>query len=161
MRFSNFELLYRAQKLIALDSSISGTLSVGDFVLDVYQNTPGPKEVDFESEIIGENLVVTLKLNPLTEQVVGTQFKINYDTDKLTYTTTQFTNTMINNFHTNRGNFINVGSISTDGSILLDKTTQYKLIFKTKDVVSGFGLVSIKPVDAINKDGKQLKIIVK
>lgn len=118
-------------------------------------------EVDFESEIIGENLIVTLKLNPLTEQVVGTQFKINYDNDKLTYTTTQFTNTMINNFHTNRGNFINVGSISTDGGILLDKTTQYKLIFKTKDVVSGFGLVSIKPVDAINKDGKQLKIIVK
>lgn len=118
-------------------------------------------EVDFESEIIGENLVVTLKLNPLTEQVVGTQFKINYDTDKLTYTTTQFTNTMINNFHTNRGNFINVGSISTDGSILLDKTTQYKLIFKTKDVVSGFGLVSITPIDAINKDGKQLKIIIK
>lgn len=68
---------------------------------------------------------------------------------------------MINNFHTNRGNFINVGSISTDGSILLDKTTQYKLIFKTKDVVSGFGLVSITPIDAINKDGKQLKIIIK
>ena len=121
----------------------------------------GDIEIEFNSEIIGENLVVTLKLNPLTEQVVGTQFRINYDSDKLTYTTTEFTNTKINNFHTNRGNFINLGSISTDGSILLDNTTEYKLTFKTNEVKSGLGLVSIKPIDAVNKLGNQLKMVIK
>ena len=44
---------------------------------------------------------------------------------------------------------IGIETIST-GSILLDKTTQYKLIFKTKDVVSGFGLVSIKAICAFS-----------
>ena len=121
----------------------------------------GDIEIEFNSEIIGENLVVTLKLNPLTEQVVGTQFRINYDSDKLTYTTTEFTNTKLNNFHTNRGNFINLGSISTDGSILLDNTTEYKLTFKTNEVKSGLGLVSIKPIDAVNKVGNQLKMVIK
>lgn len=121
----------------------------------------GDIEIEFNSEIIGENLVVTLKLNPLTEQVVGTQFRINYDSDKLSYTTTEFTNTKINNFHTNRGNFINLGSISTDGSITLDSTTEYTLTFKTKEVKSGLGLVSITPIDAVNKDGTQLKMVIK
>lgn len=121
----------------------------------------GDIEIEFNSEIIGENLVVTLKLNPMTEQVVGTQFRINYDSDKLSYTTTEFTNTKINNFHTNRGNFINLGSISTDGSITLDSTTEYTLTFKTKEVKSGLGLVSITPIDAVNKDGTQLKMVIK
>ena len=121
----------------------------------------GDIEIEFNSEIIGENLVVTLKLNPLTEQVVGTQFRINYDSDKLTYTTTEFTNTKLNNFHTNRGTFISLGSISTDGSILLDNTTEYKLTFKTNEVKSGLGLVSIKPIDAVNKLGNQLKMVIK
>ena len=121
----------------------------------------GDIEVEFNSEIVEENLVVTLKLNPLTEQVVGTQFRINYDSNKLTYTTTEFTNTKLNNFHTNRGTFINLGSISTDGSILMDNTTEYKLTFKTNEVKSGLGLVSIKPIDAVNKLGTQLKIVIK
>jgi hypothetical protein len=125
------------------------------------KKTESDIEIEFNSEIIGENLVVTLKLNPLTEQVVGTQFRINYDSDKLTYTTTEFTNTKLNNFHTNRGTFINLGSISTDGSILLDNTTEYKLTFKTNEVKSGLGLVSIKPIDAVNKLGNQLKMVIK
>jgi len=50
---SNFELLHQVQKQIAADSSISGTLSVGDFALDVYQNTAGPNKVDFENQYSG------------------------------------------------------------------------------------------------------------
>ena len=121
----------------------------------------GDIEIEFNTEIIGENLVVTLNLNPLNEQVVGTQFKINYDSSKLTYITTEFTNNKLNNFHTNRGSFISLGSISTDGTITLDSTTQYTLTFKTNEVKSGLGLVSIKPIDAVNKEGTQLKMVIK
>jgi len=125
------------------------------------KKTEGDIEIEFNTEIIGENLVVTLNLNPLNEQVVGTQFKINYDSSKLTYVTTEFTNNKLNNFHTNRGSFISLGSISTDGMVTLDSTTQYTLTFKTKEVKSGLGLVSIKPIDAVNKEGTQLKMIIK
>ena len=121
----------------------------------------GDIEIEFNTEIIGENLIVTLNLNPLNEQVVGTQFKINYDSSKLTYVTTEFTNNKLNNFHTNRGSFISLGSISTDGTITLDSTTQYTLTFKTNEVKSGLGLVSIKPIDAVNKEGTQLKMVIK
>jgi len=125
------------------------------------KKTEGDIEIEFNTEIIGENLVVTLNLNPLNEQVVGTQFKINYDSSKLTYVTTEFTNNKLNNFHTNRGSFISLGSISTDGMVTLDSTTQYTLTFKTKEVKSGLGLVSIKPIDAVNKEGTQLKMVIK
>jgi len=138
--------------------SVTGKRSV---IGKAINKAEGDIEVEFNSEIVEENLVVTLKLNPLTEQVVGTQFRINYDSNKLTYTTTEFTNTKLNNFHTNRGTFINLGSISTDGSILMDNTTEYKLTFKTNEVKSGLGLVSIKPIDAVNKLGTQLKIVIK
>ena len=125
------------------------------------KKTEGDIEIEFNTEIIGENLVVTLNLNPLNEQVVGTQFKINYDSSKLTYVTTEFTNNKLNNFHTNRGSFISLGSISTDGMVILDSTTQYTLTFKTNEVKSGLGLVSIKPIDAVNKEGTQLKMVIK
>ena len=138
--------------------SVTGKRSV---IGKAINKAEGDIEVEFNSEIVEENLVVTLKLNPLNEQVVGTQFRINYDSNKLTYTTTEFTNTKLNNFHTNRGTFINLGSISTDGSILMDNTTEYKLTFKTNEVKSGLGLVSIKPIDAVNKLGTQLKIVIK
>ena len=125
------------------------------------KKTESDIEIEFNTEIIGENLVVTLNLNPLNEQVVGTQFKINYDSSKLTYITTEFTNNKLNNFHTNRGSFISLGSISTDGMVTLDNTTQYTLTFKTNEVKSGLGLVSIKPIDAVNKEGTQLKMVIK
>ena len=125
------------------------------------KKTESDIEIEFNTEIIGENLVVTLNLNPLNEQVVGTQFKINYDSSKLTYVTTEFTNNKLNNFHTNRGSFISLGSISTDGMVTLDSTTQYTLTFKTNEVKSGLGLVSIKPIDAVNKEGTQLKMVIK
>ena len=125
------------------------------------KKTESDIEIEFNTEIIGENLVVTLNLNPLNEQVVGTQFKINYDSSKLTYVTTEFTNNKLNNFHTNRGSFISLGSISTDGMVTLDSTTKYTLTFKTNEVKSGLGLVSIKPIDAVNKEGTQLKMVIK
>ena len=114
------------------------------------------------SEIVGNNLIVTLSIDPLQQELVGTQFQLNYDNTKLKFEKVEFT-TKGNptNFGTNRGSYINIGSLLTSGDVL-DKTTEYKVIFtpinNTTDIL---GLTSISTTDAVNKAGAQLKVRVK
>jgi hypothetical protein len=101
-------------------------------------------------------------VDPLQQELVGTQFQLNYDNTKLKFEKVEF-NTKGNptNFGTNKGNYINIGSLITSGDVL-DKTTEYKVIFtpinNTTDIL---GLTSISATDAVNKDGKQLKVKLK
>jgi hypothetical protein len=111
-------------------------------------------------EIIGGKVVVTLTLDPLQQDVVGTQFQVNYDNTKIKFEKVEFT-TKGNptNFITNRGSSVTVGSLITDGSSTLDKTTEYKIIFNPVNTITDIlGLTSISTTDAVNKEGKQLKI---
>ena len=114
------------------------------------------------SEIVGNSIIVTLSVDPLQQELVGTQFQLNYDNTKLKFEKVEFT-TKGNptNFGTNKGSFINIGSLLTSGDVL-DKTTEYKVIFtpinNTTDIL---GLTSISTTDAVNKDGKQLKVRIK
>jgi hypothetical protein len=114
------------------------------------------------SEIVGNTIIVTISVDPLQQELVGTQFQLNYDNTKLKFEKVEFT-TKGNptNFGTNKGSFINIGSLLTSGDVL-DKTTEYKVIFTpintTTDIL---GLTSISTTDAVNKAGKQLKVIIK
>jgi hypothetical protein len=111
-------------------------------------------------EIIEGKVVVTLTLDPLQQDVVGTQFQVNYDNTKIKFEKVEFT-TKGNptNFITNRGSSVTVGSLITDGSSTLDKTTEYKIIFNPVNTITDIlGLTSISTTDAVNKEGKQLKI---
>jgi hypothetical protein len=63
------------------------------------------------------------------------------------------------NFGINRGTFIMLGSLVTDGSTLLDSTTEYKITFSPKTSINDIlGLTSIVSTDAVSKGGQQLKI---
>ena len=114
------------------------------------------------SEIVGNTIIVTLSVDPLQQELVGTQFQLNYDNTKLKFEKVEFT-TKGNptNFATNKGSFINIGSLLTSGDVL-DKTTEYRVIFtpinNTTDIL---GLTSISTTDAVNKAGKQLKVRIK
>ena len=115
------------------------------------------------SEIVGNSIILTLSVDPLQQELVGTQFQLNYDNSKLKFEKVEFT-TKGNptNYGINRGDFINVGSLVSDGSTILDKTTEYKIIFTPTDNTTDIlGLTSIIPIDAVNKAGKQLKIKLK
>lgn len=115
------------------------------------------------SEIVDGKLVVTISLDPLNEIVVGTQFQLNYDNTKLKFKEVEFT-TKGNpiNYGTNRGSFINIGSLISNGMGSLDKTTEYKIIFELINPKNDIlGLTSISETDAVNTDGKQLKIKLK
>jgi hypothetical protein len=92
--------------------------------------------------------------------LVGTQFNLNYDNTSLKFEKVDFTTKgNATNFGTNRGTYITLGSLITDGSATLDKTTEYRVVFtpigNIKDIL---GLTSISTTDAVNKDGKQLKV---
>lgn len=116
------------------------------------------------AELMGENvggkLVVTITLDPLQQEVVGTQFNLNYDNTTLEFQKVEFTTKGTpTNFGTDKGSFITFGSLITDGSTTLDKTTQYKITFLPLTGLNGIlGLTSVSLTDAVNKNGTQLKI---
>jgi hypothetical protein len=111
-------------------------------------------------EMIEGKVVITLTLDPLQQEVVGTQFQVNYDNTKLKFEKSEFiTKNNPTNFTINRGSSITIGSLITDGSTILDKTTEYKLIFNPINPLTDIlGLTSVSTTDAVNKEGKQLKI---
>ncbi len=115
------------------------------------------------SENIGGKVVVTISVDPLQQELVGTQFQLNYDNTVLEFQKVDFiTKGNPTNFGTNKGNYITIGSLITDGSTILDKTTEYKVTFVPKIGIQGIlGLTSISNTDAVNKSGKQLKIKLK
>jgi hypothetical protein len=114
------------------------------------------------SEIVGNGVIVTLSVDPLQQELVGTQFQLNYDNTKLKFEKVEFkTKGNPTNFGTNKGNYINIGSLITSGDVL-DKTTEYKVIFTPINSLTDIlGLTSISATDAVNKGGKQLKIKLK
>jgi hypothetical protein len=111
-------------------------------------------------ENIGSKLVVTISIDPLQQELVGTQFNLNYDNTALKFEKVEFTTKGApTNFGTDRGSYITLGSLITDGSTTLDKTTEYKITFLPSIGLNGtLGLTSISNTDAVNKNGTQLKI---
>jgi hypothetical protein len=111
-------------------------------------------------ELINNKIIITLSIDPLQQELVGTQFNLNYDNTALKFEKVDFT-TKGNptNFGTNRGTYITLGSLITDGSNSLDKTTEYKITFTPLITLNSIlGLTSVSTTDAVNRGGKQLKI---
>lgn len=111
-------------------------------------------------ENVGGKVVITISIDPLQQELVGTQFQLNYDNTALKFEKVTFT-TKGNptNFAVDKGDYINLGSLITDGSTLLDKTTEYKITFIPQIGLEGLlGLTAISATDAVNKSGSQLKI---
>ena len=122
--------------------------------------TPMEVSVYAVSENVGGKVVVSVKVNTLGQSLKGIQLKLNYDKDILQYQTTEYT-TVGNptNFSNDTGDYINFGSLIYNGDGLLNDNTEYKITFIPLIGIQGtLGLTSISATDAINKDGKQLKI---
>jgi hypothetical protein len=114
------------------------------------------------TELANGKVYAYITFDPLQQNVVGTQFQLNYDNSVLKFEGVEFkTKGSPMNYGTNKGTFINLGSLISDGSTLLDKTTEYKITFTpTKAITNSLGLLGIGSTDAVNKDGKQLKLKV-
>jgi hypothetical protein len=111
-------------------------------------------------EVSNDKVIITILLDPLQQSVVGTQFQLNYDNAKLKFEKVDFiTKGNPMNYGTNRGSFVSIGSLITNGDGSLDKTTEYRIVFSPIGSMTDIlGLTSISTTDAVNKDGKQLKV---
>ena len=110
------------------------------------------------NEISGDSVYVEIDFNPGDNTIVGTQFQLNYDNSLLKYSKTEYTiNGSPTNYSADKGTFINVGSLNTDGSQIT--SAKYKVLFITKQKINNtLGVVSIGSSEAVNKDGKSLGI---
>jgi hypothetical protein len=112
------------------------------------------------TEMVDGIVYAYITLDPLQQNVVGTQFKLDYDNSVLKFEKVDFkTKGDPMNYGSNNGTYINLGSLITDGSTALDNTTTYKITFTPiKKIDNVLGLISISNTDAVNKNGTQLTI---
>ena len=143
--------------------SVSGVSSNSVRSMSIGTNTIS---TDVQSTIMTElsngKVYAYITFDPLQQNVVGTQFQLNYDNSVLKFEGVEFkTKGNPMNYGTNKGTFINLGSLITDGNTSLDNTTEYKITFTpTKAITNILGLMGIGTTDVVNKDGKQLKLKV-
>jgi hypothetical protein len=125
---------------------------------------PIPNEINASiiTEIIGDSVYAYITIDPLKQELVGTQFKLNYDNSLLKFSSVSHkTKGSPTNYGTDKGDYINFGSLITDGGIL-DNTTEYKITFRPQTKLSNvLGLISIGFTDAVNKAGTPLKIKIR
>jgi hypothetical protein len=114
------------------------------------------------TEIIGDSVYAYINIDPLGQELVGTQFQLNYDNSLLKFSSVSYkTKGSPTNYGTDKGDYVNFGSLITDGGSL-DNTTEYKITFKPQTKLDNIlGLVSVKFMDAVNKSGRTLKVIMK
>jgi hypothetical protein len=136
----------------------------GITTMSVRSTMSTPISTDVQSSIMTElangKVYAYITFDPLQQNVVGTQFQLNYDNSVLKFEGVEFkTKGSPMNYGSNKGTFINLGSLITDGSTSLDNTTEYKITFTpTKAITNTLGLMGVGTTDVVNKDGKQLKL---
>jgi hypothetical protein len=127
-------------------------------------STPISNEINatIMTEMIGDSVYAYVTIDPLGQELVGTQFKLNYDNSILKFNNVSFkTKGSSTNYGTDKGDYINLGSLITNGGTL-DNTTEYKISFASKTKLENiFGLISMDVTDAVNKGGKTIKVIMK
>ena len=150
--------------------SHSAQQSVSGVVTNSYRTmslTTNSVSNEINASLMGENIggkvVVTISVDPLQQELVGTQFQLNYDNTILEFQKVEFiTKGNPTNFGIDKGTYVKIGSLISDGSTTLDKTTEYKITFVPKIGIQGvLGLTSISATDAVNKSGTTLKIKMK
>jgi hypothetical protein len=127
-------------------------------------STPLSNEINASilTEMIGDSIYAYITIDPIGQELVGTQFKLNYDNSLLKFNNVSFkTKGSPTNYGTDKGDYINLGSLITDGGIL-DNTTEYKISFTSKTKLDNIlGLISVDVTDAVNKSGRTLKVRMK
>jgi hypothetical protein len=112
------------------------------------------------TEVVGDSVYAHITIDPLQQNLMGTQFQLNYDNSMLKFNNVTFkTKGAPTNYGSDKGSYINLGSLVGDGITSLDNTTEYKISFTAKSKLDNvFGLISIGTTDAVNKNGTSLKI---
>jgi hypothetical protein len=124
-------------------------------------STPISNEINASiiTELVGDSVYAYVMIDPLQQELVGTQLQLNYDNSLLKFGNVLYKTTGApTNYGTDKGTFVNFGSLITDGGVL-NNITEYKISFTTKTKLDNvLGLISVQFMDAVNKAGRTLKI---
>lgn len=112
------------------------------------------------TELVEGKVIVTITLDNGTQKVIGTQYKLGFDSSRLVFDDINFkTNNTSTNFSNLKGSNINIGSLIQLPNEFLDDTTTYTLTFTpTNELDNTLGLVTLLTTDAVNEIGEQLKM---
>ena len=125
---------------------------------------PNPNLVTVSSglvtELVDGKIYATVTLDPGTQEVVGTQYKLAFDDAKVEFESINFeTVNTSTNFASKKVDHIKFGSLIQSGDETLTEATKYTLIFTPKVQLSNtLGLIVISNTDAVNKEGLQLNL---
>lgn len=118
-------------------------------------------EVDLDIELIENQIVVTLQIPENSQNIIGSEFRIAYDNQKVSFDKVE-TNSNLQNFDAKRTNYIKLGSISTDGSKNLNGGGEYKIYFSPQqNFDSILGLVSVIKSELVTIGGIEIESIFK
>ena len=118
-------------------------------------------EVDLDIEKTNENIVVTLNIPENNLNIIGSEFRIRFDNERVSYDRIETTSNL-NNFDVQRTDYIKLGSISTDGSLNLNGGVEYKLYFSPQQTFDSIlGLVSVIKSELVTTNGIQIESIFK
>ena len=118
-------------------------------------------EVNLDIQKTEEHIIITLDLPENNFNLVGSEFRIGFDNERVEYDKLE-TNTMMNSFDAKRSSYIKIGSISTDGSMNLNGGVQYKIYFKPiQSFDSTLGLVSVKKSEVVDINANTINVIIK
>jgi hypothetical protein len=114
------------------------------------------------TELVDGKVVVTITMDPGTQKVIGAQYKLGFDSNRLSFDDINFkTNNTSTNFSNLKGNNINIGSLIQIQNEFLDDKTSYTLTFTpSAQIQNTLGLVILSTTDAVNAKGEQLKMII-
>ncbi len=119
---------------------------------------------DVEMNMIkdGEYLKVSIEIPINNHNITASQFKIYFDSSKLEYESSDISSESIPSFTTQRSKYINIGSISQDGSQNLNGGITYTLNFKMNSALnSTLGLLGLKFYELVNSDGNIINLKIK
>jgi hypothetical protein len=119
-------------------------------------------EAEMWTEVVGSIVIVELIVDPMSTNLSGIQFILNYDNSILEFDSTEYTTSgNPTNFSSNRNTFVSVGSITNTGQSL-SGLSKYRVKFKINKLIkNSLGLISVGATDAISTEGKQLNVILK
>jgi len=128
--------------------------STSKFPTDVY--------VDTLTELKDGKVTVKLQLLETEQYLTGLQLRLYYDSTKLKYDKIEYTGgSNIINFGSDKGNYLNIGSISTQSGIKLGKNTSYTVYFKPLTPFKNtLGLTSTVGIDAVNSQSNRLNVTI-
>ena len=112
------------------------------------------------TELIDGKVIATITLDNKQQSVIGAQYKVKFDSSKLSFDGINYqTNNVSTNFSNLKNDYINIGSLIQIDGQYLDNKTKYTLTFTPKvQLENTLGLVILTTTDAVNAKGEQLKM---